>query len=247
MTTVPSADVDAPVPPRWGMGDALAGWMIAVATASVLGAATVALAGYDTRDIEADRLPLWLTLIQSPFLWIGFIGVPLVVAATKGAGLRRDFDLRLTAVDVPIAAAVGVLAQLVLVPLVSLPFIWLSGVDADKLGEPAQNLADKVVGAPSIALLVVIVAIGAPLAEEIFFRGLVLRSIQKRFGVAWAVVGSSVAFGVTHLQPLQLPALAAAGACFALLAIRTGRLGPAIVAHIAFNATTVVNLIWIAR
>lgn len=245
--TVPSAELDAPSAVRWGMGDALAGWFIAASAAALLGAVSVALAGYDSQDVEADRLPLWLTLIQSPFLWIGFIGVPLFVAFTKGRGPRRDFGLHLQPIDVPVAAAVGVAAQLILVPLVSAPFIWLSNTDPDKLGEPAQKLADKVVGAPSITLLVLIVAIGAPVAEELFFRGLLLRSIQNRFGVAWAVAGSALAFGITHFQPVQLPALAAAGACFALLAVRTGRLGPAIVAHMAFNATTVIHLIWIAR
>ena len=64
--------------------------------------------------------------------------------------------------------------------------------------------------------------------------------------MVWAVVATAVVFGATHFQPLQLLALAGAGAVFALLAVRFDRLGPAIIAHMAFNAVTVINLLWLA-
>ncbi|CAN5794701.1 hypothetical protein BH10ACT1_BH10ACT1_42720 [soil metagenome] len=246
MTTVPPTQIDAPAPVRWGLGDAVAGWLVAVSGAAILGAASISLAGYDQADVDAERLPLWLTLVQSPFLWFGFVGVPLFVAATKGRGFVADFRFRIRASDVGVGAVVGVVAQLVVVPLVTLPFLWLTDTDVDKLGEPAQKLADKVGGAPSVVLFVAIIAIGAPLAEEIFFRGLLLRSLENRLGSGWAIAISAMVFGITHFELLQLPALAAAGAIFAVLAVKTDRLGPAIVAHMAFNLTTVVHLIWIA-
>ncbi len=118
------------------------------------------------------------------------------------------------------------------------------GTDAEDLGKLARELGDKADSSMGVVLLFVIVAVGAPIAEELFFRGLVLRSFENRFGTAWAVVGSSVFFGATHFQPLQFAALTAAGAIFALLTVRTGRLGPAIVAHMAFNAVTVVGVVW---
>jgi membrane protease YdiL (CAAX protease family) len=95
-----------------------------------------------------------------------------------------------------------------------------------------------------VLLLFLMVAIGAPIAEELFFRGLVLRSFEKRLGIRWAVVASSLVFGITHLQLLQLPALTVAGLVFALLAVRTDRLGTAVVAHMAFNAATVATIVW---
>jgi membrane protease YdiL (CAAX protease family) len=131
-----------------------------------------------------------------------------------------------------------------LVPLVSLPIIWLAGVDLDKLSQPARELGDKATTPGGIALLFLTVAIGAPLAEELFFRGLVLRAFEKRVGTRWAVAASSVVFGATHFQALQFPALTAAGVVFALLVVTTGRLGPAIFAHMAFNAATVASIVW---
>ncbi len=57
-------------------------------------------------------------------------------------------------------------------------------------------------------------------------------------------IGSSVIFGATHFQLLQLPALTTAGLVFAFLRVRTGRLGPAILGHAAFNCITVASLVW---
>ena len=54
---------------------------------------------------------------------------------------------------------------------------------------------------------------------------------------------SSVAFGAAHIEPLQFPALFLFGLVAALLTTRTGRLGPSICAHIAFNAFTVIALL----
>ena len=152
--------------------------------------------------------------------------------------------MRLKAVDVPLGVVCGLAAQWVLVPLVSLPVLWLSGKDFDELAEPARELGDKATTPGGVVLLIVLVVIGAPIAEELFFRGLLLRALEKRFDTTVAVIVSSVVFGITHFQALQFPALTAAGVVFALLVVRTDRLGPAIVAHMAFNAATVSVLVW---
>jgi membrane protease YdiL (CAAX protease family) len=46
-----------------------------------------------------------------------------------------------------------------------------------------------------------------------------------------------------HFEPYDLPALIGFGAIAAVLTVRTGRLGPAIWAHVAFNITAVVGLL----
>ncbi|MET0665064.1 MAG: CPBP family intramembrane glutamic endopeptidase, partial [Acidimicrobiales bacterium] len=52
----------------------------------------------------------------------------------------------------------------------------------------------------------------------------------------WALWISSLVFAAVHLQLLQFPALALIGLVLGWLTLRTGRLGPATWAHIAFNA-----------
>jgi membrane protease YdiL (CAAX protease family) len=94
-----------------------------------------------------------------------------------------------------------------------------------------------------VVLLVLIVGIGAPIVEEIFYRGLLQRSLIRRVGARWGIALASLAFGAAHLQPLQFPALTLAGVLFGVLAHRYGRLGPAIAAHMVFNLTAVVALL----
>jgi membrane protease YdiL (CAAX protease family) len=85
--------------------------------------------------------------------------------------------------------------------------------------------------------------VAAPVVEELFFRGLVLRSIQARYSDWLAVVGSAVLFALVHFQPVQLPALLLFGIVVGYLALRTKRLGMSIFAHAGFNATTIVYLL----
>lgn len=214
--------------------------MLAMVCAAVMVPPMFAAFGYSVED----DIPMGLIALQYLPLWIGFVGVPVWAAATKGAGFVRDFNVRLKAIDVPVAAVVGVLAQIIMVPLVSWPVIELAGSSFDELAEPARELGEKAVDPLTTVLFFLVVAVGAPIAEEIFYRGLVLGALAKRFGTTWGVVGSSVLFGAAHFQPLQFPALTVAGVVFALLYVRTGRLGAAIVGHMAFNAVTVINLVW---
>lgn len=230
---------------RWGLGDVAAGWLIAYSSAALISAVVLALAGYE----PGDDLPLSLVAATYPPLWLGFVGVPIWAAATKGNGWLHDFvgsrrpaDL---ATDAAVGIPVGVLAQLLVVPLISWPVLELSGTSVDDLAAPARELADKATGTGGQLLFLLIVGLLAPVAEELFFRGLALRAFEKRWGTTWAVIGSSVFFGATHLQALQFPALTVAGVIFALLVVKTGRLLPAVIAHMAFNVTTVVALLWL--
>ena len=245
MTTARRTAVDSTTRPRWGLGDAVGGWFLAqVASQLVVLLVLVPAFGYQRDDLVENRVSLAFLALSFPPLWLGFVGVPIWAAATKGRGWIHDFRVRVQAIDLPIGAFCGLAAQYFLVPLVSLPVLWLTHTDLHQLGEPARELADKAHTPGGVVLFFLMVAVGAPIAEELFFRGLLLRSLENRFGTAWAVVGSSVAFGATHFQALQFPALTAAGAVFALLAVRSGRLGPAIFAHMAFNTATVVTLVW---
>jgi membrane protease YdiL (CAAX protease family) len=246
------------VTPRWGLGDAIGGWLVAESVAVVASAALLTGLGYlapigqvaldivgdvTGQTYEARPTPLWLVAVLQAFLWLGLLGAPVFAARTKGNGVVEDFGLRFAFSDLPIGAAIGVASQLVLVPAVSLPWILLLGKDLDQLDDSARELADKATDPLGVGLLVAIVVIGAPIVEELFFRGLLQRSLLRRTGPVLAIALSSFLFGLTHFQMLQFPALVAFGAILGFLAYRTDRLGPSIVAHMAFNAVTVIALL----
>ncbi len=82
----------------------------------------------------------------------------------------------------------------------------------------------------------------APLAEELFFRGLVqtmLRSVLKK---PWAaVVLTGLLFGLAHSQqPQVVPALAILGMILGAAYERTGSLTAPMTIHILFNLKTVI-------
>jgi membrane protease YdiL (CAAX protease family) len=65
--------------------------------------------------------------------------------------------------------------------------------------------------------------------------------------VPLGVVASVVVFGLAHLQGIQLPALLLFATASALLAVRTGRLGPSMLCHAGFNAWTIFQLLVLDR
>lgn len=224
--------------PTWGLGDAAIGFLLGL-TGSVLAVSlVVAITGDDTDDLSLA----WLNVAQIG-LWLPLLGIALWAAALKGNGAVRDFGLRMLPWDLPLGAVVGVLCQFVLLPLVYVPILWITNTDTEKLNDVAQELTDRADNGFGIAMLVILTGIGAPIVEEIFYRGLVLRSLERRWGPTPAILVSGLLFGAVHFQLLQLPGLAVFGVVLAWLTIRTGRLGPAIAAHMAFNLVTVVALV----
>lgn len=75
----------------------------------------------------------------------------------------------------------------------------------------------------------------APLAEELFFRGLVLRGYLGRYSTTKAVWASAVLFAAYHLNPWQAVVVLPLGLGFAWLFLRTGSLVPGILAHATVN------------
>jgi membrane protease YdiL (CAAX protease family) len=224
---------DVAVAPRWGIGDAIAGFLVG-------NTLVLLVVGIWAGASGEDELSFGMIAVGQVALWVGLLGAPLWATRTKGSGSpARDFGLVVRAKDALSGVPIGIVSQLVLVPLIYLPLRQL--VDVDKLDEPARELADKAHGFGFVALAVVLV-VGAPIVEELFFRGLLLRSISRRFGDGWALAGSSFGFALAHLEGLQFPALLAVGVVFGRLAQRSGRLGPSIFAHSAFNLVVVVAL-----
>ncbi len=191
---------------------------------------------------SCEPTPLWVTAVLQVPLWIGLVGSAVVVSRRFGTGdLRRDYGLRTGRGDW-LGFPIGVVTQLVFVPLVSLPVIWLLGKRSDELSEPARELTGRAQGF-GVVLLALLVVLLAPVVEELFFRGLVLRSIQARYDDTLALLGSALLFGLAHFQLLQLPALVMFGLVAGYCAQRTGRLGMSIYAHAGFNAVTVFFLV----
>ncbi|MDR2512517.1 MAG: CPBP family intramembrane metalloprotease [Puniceicoccales bacterium] len=104
-------------------------------------------------------------------------------------------------------------------------------VPQDMLGEIAQNREDIF----SLALVCTSVVIAAPLAEEVFFRGVLYPRFKRGLGVWRASSLTGLLFGLVHFNVGAFLPLAFMGAYFCLVYEKTGSLYAPIVAHGLFN------------
>jgi exosortase E/protease (VPEID-CTERM system) len=120
----------------------------------------------------------------------------------------------------------------------ALGLIWLAS------GWPFPATKTGSAGSADVWLLVRALGFSTvvPLAEELAFRGYLLRVLQNRHfervsyrsGPWWAVAISSLVFGALHERWL---AGSVAGLVYALIQLRGGRLRDAVLAHASTNAT----------
>jgi membrane protease YdiL (CAAX protease family) len=82
----------------------------------------------------------------------------------------------------------------------------------------------------------------APAAgEEFLFRGLMLRSLIRKWGPGGALVASSLAFGLVHFDPVHSIAASFIGLYLGLVLLRTGSLIPALACHSLNNLIAVLS------
>lgn len=167
-------------------------------------------------------LVLWLHRFHP--LWRRIIGFPRRVWPEVRAGIAFGAIVYPT-----IVIGVGILVSLL-----------LEAIAGQEVSAPRQIPAHpSAVGvAVSIAYAVVI----APIHEELFFRGILFRSLRDRYGFGMGAVGSGAAFGLIHYVPgpwysslLLISVMVVTGMALAYLYERRGNIVASVVAHATFN------------
>jgi membrane protease YdiL (CAAX protease family) len=86
-----------------------------------------------------------------------------------------------------------------------------------------------------------VMAVGfAPFAEEYLFRGLLYRALDREWGGWRAVIGSAAFFAIYH-PPLSWLPVGLLGIATALVFKKSGKLWPAVVLHMVYNAVVVLR------
>ncbi|HUR17706.1 MAG TPA: CPBP family intramembrane glutamic endopeptidase [Acidimicrobiales bacterium] len=220
--------------PRWALGDVALGFLAAIFNVAVAQAVWVGVTG-------DDDVSLGLTIVSFLAYWPVLVGTTVIASRRRGTGsLAHDMGLRVEKGDILPGVLTGLASQFVLLPLLYLPFELLNGnLDVSEKAEETLGVASG----RSLLLLAVLVIAVAPVVEELFFRGLLQRTLAQRVPPLAAIGISGLVFGVTHFQPIQLLGLVAFGWVLGTLAQRAGRLGPSLVAHMTFNAASVVVIV----
>ena len=212
---------------------ALIGWLIAYAAAVVLGVSLSAATG----QTDQDNIPTWFIGVSALTLWVPFICVLVYLSRTRGHGnIRDDYSVRFAWSDL-IGIPIGVVSQLVIVNLATWPFrkLFPGTFDPEQVSQRAKILVDSANGL-WLLLLAVVVVVGAPVIEELVYRGLLQQSMARSFGSISAVFLCSAFFTIVHLAPVEFPGLFAFALILGFAFHRTQRIGLTVVTHMSFNA-----------
>ena len=196
----------------------------------------IAAVAYASRFAEGtparDALYKWSTAVGELIVFAVIIAVTLAIAGSQRQllALRRPYSWRR-------AAAMAVPAFIVV-------FIVISAIDRALHGSREQGLVPKhwePSHAGAFAANFVVVALVAPFAEELLFRGLGF-SLLLRMGQWPTIITIGIAFGLYHGLVEALPELALFGCVLAWLRARTGSVFPGMLAHATFNTVGLLSV-----
>ena len=185
----------------------------------------------------ADNPTTLVLALSALGLWLPFVFMLRWVAHRAGTDLRTYFGLRFAKTDwfgIPL----GIFCQVVLMNVVNWPLNrwWPNTFNPQRIETRARDMVDAAHGAWFI-LLALVVVVGAPLVEELVYRGFIQSGLQAQLGSTWALIITAAWFTVVHLEPIEFPGLFAFAIVLGLCYRRTQRLGLSMVTHLAFNAT----------
>lgn len=109
---------------------------------------------------------------------------------------------------------------------------------------PLGDLFAGPLGTLSLALLAVGIA---PVMEEIFFRGLIQRRLELRWGPLGGILGAAALFGIVHLLPMVFPLHLFLGTLFGFSVWATRSIWAGVMLHAANNAVAVAGLVAAGR
>ena len=229
---------------RWGLGDAWLG-VAAYIAAGLIGAIVLAAFADDPEAAGSGPYALGGFVALNA---VAAVGVVWLATRRKGLGsLRDDFGLTARWLDPLIGIGLGI-AGLIVADIVT--FAIDSALDAE---ERTSNLpVDELVSFGVFAVFFIAVAVVTPVIEELFFRGLLYRSILKRGrSVPWAIAATTFLFVLPHLPAAEswnevaglFGAIGSLGLAFNLACHWTGnRLAAPIAAHMVVNGLAAVAL-----
>ena len=95
--------------------------------------------------------------------------------------------------------------------------------------------------APSLLLLAVL----APIVEELVFRGLIYGWVAGRWSTMAALIVSSLAFAAAHFEPAHIVLVLPLGLLFGWMRRRTDSLLPSLVAHVLNNGFALLAAVYL--
>jgi membrane protease YdiL (CAAX protease family) len=218
-----------------------------IAVLAFAGAFALALIGeFLALALGASRTSVTVDVIGHIGLWGGLTMGAYIVTHRRADGSLRDLGLA-----VPTGKEIGTgigFAFLALFAASRVIAILQALLPHDDTGIRSNVFVAHAPSAGAIFVTALVVCVGAPFFEELFFRGLVQSVLTRRLGVVAAICVQAVLFGCAHFQlgmtlreaTVRITAITIIGLFLGSLRHRTGRLGAGMVAHATNNAIVVL-------
>lgn len=194
---------------------------------------------------------IWVLIAAQLGLWTGTTGACVIAVKRYGRTRSlRDLGLeRLRWSDVGVGIVVGFTARIALgIATVLLVLI----LDIDLSGDDGQSITgDLELDTLRVVIVGLILVVGAPFFEELFFRGLVQGVLTRRWGAAVGVYTQAILFTMVHVEfgmssafaLMLLLQICIFGVILGALRWHSKRLAPGMVAHSVFNLFAVIAII----
>lgn len=150
----------------------------------------------------------------------------------------------------------GAVAGLILVPAVGLISSGIEAILRAAVGHQVAAPEQVRQGLSLLAkgFLILLAVVIAPISEELFFRGVLFRTVRDRHGFWPAALASAIPFGLVHYVPspaidalvLQLT-MVFTGIGLAWIYERRGSIVSSMVAHMAFNVVGLLAILGLVR
>ena len=221
----------------WGLTDVVVAWVAGLLVSIVATAPFL-----DPNRPQAQQVGALLVALVAQS--VGVVVALVVISRRKGLGrLAADFGLRIRARDVGwIVAGVGVSvgAVFMVAPITEIAHLHQDTQDVVRVFKHARGI--------ELPFFAFAVAVVAPIAEELLFRGALLRSLMRRTTPTIAVFVSALVFALVHVlgdtgTAYYVPAFLALGLISGWRATVTGNLSQSIYLHIGFNLLATILIL----
>lgn len=220
-----------------GLGLLLLGYAVVVVIITI-----VAVNVGDPEEDSAAALAAAVTTLGFS-VWLG--AIVLILATRKDLTLEQvGFrPLRGAAMLWPIATWAGGLLIVLVYGMIVLAVQEATGNDLSRLTE-GNPLPDTEAMTDTVWMVLGLsVVVAAPLGEELFFRGLIFRAVQARWGLIAGMVISGLMFALVHFEISVVLPFWGIGMLFAFAYHRTGSLWTPVIAHAIFNGVSFIATI----
>ena len=155
---------------------------------------------------------------------------------------KKDY-LQFNILPINYAIIQGIKGWLTIIPFVLLiSLIMNSLIDNQNGSNPLLEIVLNNNNYLSFILLFLTTTLLAPLFEEIIFRGILLPTLSRDFGVISGIIVSAFIFALAHLSLGEMPPLFVLGIGLGITRIASGSLFSSVIMHSLWNGLTFLNL-----